>query len=62
MKPLKEKDKSKYSYYAKTGCKEPTRLTQWINKEYVNKNSNWSRKCNCIIRSQLNRSSKFELA
>uniref|UniRef100_A0A8S0XWA4 Uncharacterized protein n=1 Tax=Spirodela intermedia TaxID=51605 RepID=A0A8S0XWA4_SPIIN len=44
MKPLEEKDESKYSCYTKTRCKEPTRLTN-----------------DCIIRSQLNRSSKFKL-
>jgi len=38
MKSLEEKDKSKYSCYAKTRRKEPTRLSQWINKEYGNKN------------------------
>ncbi|KAJ6813733.1 photosystem II protein D2 [Iris pallida] len=61
MKPLKEEDESKYSCYTKTGRKEPTGLTQWINQEYGNKNSNWTRECDCIIRSQLNRSGKFEL-
>jgi hypothetical protein len=39
MKSLEEKDEPKYSCYAKTRRKEPTRLSQWINKEYRNKNS-----------------------
>jgi hypothetical protein len=43
MKSLEEKDESKYRCYAKTRRKKPTRLPQWINKEYRNKNRDWTK-------------------
>jgi len=61
MKTLKEKDKLKNNYYTKTRCEEPTGMDQWIDKKYRNKDINWSRECNCIIKSHLHRSSKFKL-
>nr|YP_001152197.1 ORF70c [Pinus koraiensis]ABP35440.1 ORF70c [Pinus koraiensis] len=61
MKTLKEEDKTENSCYTKTRCEKPTGLAQWIDQKYRNKDSNWSRECNCIIRSQLYRSSKFKL-
>ena len=37
MKPLKEEDESIYSFYNKTGRKELTNLTQWLNQNIEKK-------------------------
>jgi hypothetical protein len=47
---LERKYESENDCYTEAGCKKPTRLTERTNQKYINKNSNWNRKSDCIIR------------
>jgi len=47
---LEKKYESENDCYTEAGRKKLTKLTERTNQKYRNKNGNWNRKRNCIIR------------
>jgi hypothetical protein len=62
MESLQEEEESEDCRYSEGGCEEPTALTEGIDKENANEDSNRTRESNSIVGTDTNQASKFKLS
>jgi hypothetical protein len=62
MESLKEQQESKDCCHPKGRSEKPTGLTQWVDKEDADKNSNRTRERNSIVGTDTDETCQFKLA